>query len=150
MTTKNWTQVCVSVPTVEGLGRFIQTLVHDHPFITSATLLFWSYFPDIPFRTIYIILYAGPLAFYRRILSLVGFTSDGIARGSLAAGYQSERYGGNLPRDSLFASYQSYGATNVEYISEERRKHGWFDILIGWVAFVGAVVVLVNNYQNHH
>ena len=46
-------------------------------------------------------------------LGAVGFTSAGVAVGSIAAGIQSAVYGGSVAAGSLFALCQSAGATGV-------------------------------------
>ena len=46
-------------------------------------------------------------------LGAVGFTSTGVAIGSIAAGVQSALYGGSVAAGSVFALCQSAGATGV-------------------------------------
>ena len=46
-------------------------------------------------------------------LGAVGFTSTGVAAGSIAAGVQSTLYGGSVAAGSVFALCQSAGATGV-------------------------------------
>ena len=46
-------------------------------------------------------------------LGAVGFTSTGVAVGSIAAGVQSALYGGSVAAGSVFALCQSAGATGV-------------------------------------
>ena len=52
---------------------------------------------------------------------------------SFASGYQSRVYGAYIPEDSLFATYQSYGALPMdEYPGEEEvPSTGW-----GWGLFI--------------
>jgi len=47
------------------------------------------------------------------VLTAAGFTSAGVAAGSIAAGIQSTVYGGTIASTSLFAGLQSAGAAGL-------------------------------------
>lgn len=139
---ENWTQVCIPLPSAKGVEVALQKVGHfvtEHRLLSSAALLLWSYYPDVPFVTVYNVFYATPRAIFRWILGCFGFTEDGIARNSWASQYQSIEYGGYIPRDSLFASYQSFGASDFEW---EEESPGWFLSIVRWSACIAAVYVL--------
>lgn len=47
------------------------------------------------------------------VLTAAGFTSAGVAAGSIAAGIQSAVYGGTIASTSMFAGLQSAGAAGL-------------------------------------
>lgn len=47
------------------------------------------------------------------VLSMVGFTTGGVAAGSIAASIQSAVYGGTVASTSVFAGLQSAGAAGL-------------------------------------
>ncbi|KAG2122235.1 hypothetical protein DEU56DRAFT_832730 [Suillus clintonianus] len=97
-----------------------------HPYVAAGALIWISDSPEIlltPLRLtaktarficllpLRLILWPFKLS-GRFILYIFGFRREGVARDSLASQYQSHHYGGYVPRDSTFARFQSYGATD--------------------------------------
>jgi len=107
-------------------------------------------------------------------LYIFGFRGDGVAKGisqlinykclvtlnanmtdSLASQYQSNVYGGYVPRDSTFSRFQSYGATDYYDDLEALRLANADDdenkdlevgsiiaVGVSWLSAIGAVIVL--------
>lgn len=75
----------------------------------------------------------GPF-FISAIISFMGFTSAGVASGSVAAGVQSAIYGGTVGTGSIFAILQSVGAVGLG-------AFGWLGTIIGG-GVVGALTAL--------
>ncbi|OAX42069.1 hypothetical protein K503DRAFT_863390 [Rhizopogon vinicolor AM-OR11-026] len=122
----------------------------SHPYLSAGALLCISSNPKIlltPLRltgktTLYICLLPLRVVIWpfkvlgRFILYILGFRRRGVDRDSFASYYQSNHYGGYVPRDSAFAHFQSYGATSddeVESIPE---------LAVSWLSGIGAVFVL--------
>ncbi|KAG2141475.1 hypothetical protein BD769DRAFT_1426484 [Suillus cothurnatus] len=135
--------------------------------LTGRTTL---YFCLLPFRLI-----LWPLKLLGRFaLYIFGFRGDGVAKGisqpinykclvtlnanmadSLASQYQSNVYGGYVPRDSTFSRFQSYGTTDyyddLEVLrlanadDDENKDLGVGSIIavgVSWLSAIGAVIVL--------
>ncbi|KAG2030916.1 hypothetical protein BDR03DRAFT_156008 [Suillus americanus] len=104
--------------------RLITGVAIRHPFVAAGALICIYANPDIlltPLRlTGRTSLWPFKLS-WRFALYIFGFRGHGVAKDSLASRYQSHRYGGYVPRDSTFARFQSYGATEHYDISEARR-----------------------------
>lgn len=95
------TQICIEVPTKEGIRYALQVFYQEyrketsfipqysilltlcastviaHPYASSAVLLTWAMYPDYPFRAIYTIFYAWPSAVLRGLLSCLGVGEEG-------------------------------------------------------------------------
>jgi hypothetical protein len=57
---------------------------------------------------------------------------------SFASRYQSRRYGGYVPRDSMFAEFQSSGATSDDDDGDDSTPV----LAVSWLSGIGAVFVL--------
>ncbi|KAG2030917.1 hypothetical protein BDR03DRAFT_973794 [Suillus americanus] len=87
-----------------------------HPYAAAGALIFISAIANIGvFLTL--LQLTGSIAVFlcllpvRLIVWCCGFRSQGVAQGSFASQYQSNYYGGTVPRGSGFAHLQSVGAT---------------------------------------
>ncbi|KAJ8595397.1 hypothetical protein M405DRAFT_363568 [Rhizopogon salebrosus TDB-379] len=107
---------------------------NSNPYLAAGALLCISAKPNIlltPLR------WTGKTTLF--ILYILGFRRRGVERDSFASRYQSQCYGGYVPRDSMFAEFQSYGAT-----SDDNEKDGESTpaLAISWLSGIGAVFVL--------
>ncbi|KAF8184469.1 hypothetical protein BJ912DRAFT_528194 [Pholiota molesta] len=136
-------------------------VIVQYPYRTAGVLFLWSYYPqfpfrilrfglytaplyiaNLPFRMLYFGLYVVPRSIIRGILACLGF-QRGIRADSFASNYQSHRYGGYTPRNSMFSKAQSYGAINGDglYSYENEDIHPIWDSA-GWLLYWGSFVVL--------
>ncbi|KIK05737.1 hypothetical protein K443DRAFT_675012 [Laccaria amethystina LaAM-08-1] len=144
-------QICITVPTVEGLRQgaevFHREIVLKHPFLLASGLVLLAYYPKSPFMVVYYVVYGIPKAIIVGLLHCLGFGSEGVRQGSYAARHQSRVYGGYIPRDSTFSAYQSYGALDGGGESERggEEQCGSFWSAVGWGFMITAVVVLVRS-----
>jgi len=60
---------------------------------------------------------------------------------SFASRYQSRRYGGYVPRDSMFAEFQSSGATS-DVDDDDDGAESTHVLAVSWLSGIGAVFVL--------
>ncbi|KAF8909281.1 hypothetical protein CPB84DRAFT_1499313 [Gymnopilus junonius] len=102
------------------LVRFHREILVQHPYISAAVLLIWSFYPQFPFHLLYFIFYVVPCSIFLGILTCLGFEPEGVRSDSLASRYQSRYYGGYTPRYSIFSRSQSYGAINSEPFAQQR------------------------------
>jgi hypothetical protein len=112
-----------------------------HPYKSAGTLLLISVFEDptilLTIWQLILIMIFLFLLFVRCIIWVLGFRSRGVKKGSVASRYQSCRYGGNVPRCSVFAKLQSCAAS---------RRTVTFRLLSAFLSFAGAVVVLIRQW----
>jgi hypothetical protein len=140
-----------------------------HPYVAAGALICVSTSPDLlltPLRltgrtTLYFCLLPFRLILWplkllgRFALYIFGFRGDGVAKDSLASQYQSNVYGGYVPRDSTFSRFQSYGTTDyyddLEVLrlanadDNENKNLGVGSIIavgVSWLSAIGAVIVL--------
>ncbi|KAG1805646.1 uncharacterized protein BJ212DRAFT_848010 [Suillus subaureus] len=108
-----------------------------HPYAAAGALIFISAIANIGvFLTL--LQLTGTIAVFLCLLPVqlivwcFGFRSQGVAQGSFASQYQSNYYGGTVPRGSGFAHLQSVGATM------------WIvpSTLISLLSYVGVAIVL--------
>ncbi|TFK39550.1 hypothetical protein BDQ12DRAFT_681988 [Crucibulum laeve] len=104
-------QICVALPTREGLKQSFFALYHYtiilHPYWTSAALLLWALFPKYPFTILYYILYAGPKAILHGITSCLRSLKQSWI---------------NWTRDDSLSPSQSYGSIEERERSNARRN----------------------------
>ncbi|OJA13494.1 hypothetical protein AZE42_08414 [Rhizopogon vesiculosus] len=122
----------------------------SHPYRSAGALLYISSNPNIlltPLRltgktTLYICLLPLRVVIWpfkvlgRFILYILGFRRRGVDRDSFASYYQSNQYGGYVPRDSAFTRFQSYGATSDDEVESTP------ELAVSWLSGTGAVFVL--------
>jgi len=150
-----WTQVCIPVPTAKGIDEAIRKLHRftlTYPIFCAALLLMWSYHPEIPFKFMYNVLYAIPRAIFYGILDVLGFGREGVRRDTLASNYQSNHYGGYLPPNSLFSTYQSYGAVNdleINWMSRasDEENRGTLMTTLSYVLLICSFAVLYDGFK---
>ncbi|KAF9038609.1 hypothetical protein BJ165DRAFT_1499187 [Panaeolus papilionaceus] len=151
---ENLKNVCMKVPTVEGLKlvlvRLHREILVEHPYLSAAGLLFIAFFPTSPFYLIYYILYAIPREIAFSFLACLGFERRGVRAGSPASWYQSTYYGPHTPSNSFFSHSQSYGT--VGRTRPSRSGGGdevgstlskWFWRFIGCLCAYASIVVLL-------
>ncbi|KAG5725289.1 hypothetical protein E4T56_gene12685 [Termitomyces sp. T112] len=146
----NWTQVIPRYETIEAAIGHMSSFVGKHRYLASGILLLWSIFPEFPFKVLYTVAYKVPRAVFCWVLSCFGFTEDGISPDSFASRYQSREYGGNIPRDSLFSSYQSIGARGyyeIDGYSDRQEGRGTVMTILGWIIFFGAGYVFLGPWN---
>ncbi|KAG9315589.1 hypothetical protein JVU11DRAFT_3227 [Chiua virens] len=84
--------------------------------LVAAVIALWDYVLAHPVTagTIFVLAYIVVPCVYNTLsmflLHGLGFRRQGVLRDSYAANYQSTSYGGNMPRGSTFARWQSQGA----------------------------------------
>jgi hypothetical protein len=68
-----------------------------------------------------------------------------VTTDTVASRYQARVYGGYIPEDSLFATYQSYGAIGFDATGYENEPWAWrgFLSVFRWICLVAAVIVFV-------
>ncbi|KAG0698705.1 hypothetical protein DFH29DRAFT_1081692 [Suillus ampliporus] len=124
-----------------------------HPYVAAGTLLCISGNPELlltPLRLTgktarYICFLPFRLIFWpfkmlgRIVLYILGFRREGVAKDSYASQYQSRRYGGYVPRDSDFAKFQAYGATDYY---EDDEGGSTLAVAVSWLSGIGAMCVL--------
>ncbi|KAF8909256.1 hypothetical protein CPB84DRAFT_1496294 [Gymnopilus junonius] len=147
------TQICIPVPTLEGIGELLSTVwqgtinaAKKHPYLTGLALVFWSYYPKFPFQVVF---YPFKTLFVG-VRWCFGFGRTGIRGASHASRYQSEHYGGYTPKDSLFARFQSYGATSESSLFEDNEESSFLWSLFGWGLFLagGSILLIGKGTQN--
>lgn len=113
-----------------------------HPYQSAGALLFISAFADLP-NLLMLLQLTGTTTLFlcslpvRLISWCFGFRSQGVEKGSFASQYQSHHYGGSVPRGSIFAKLQSYGATRPTVTST----------LISLLSYSGAVIILGREWR---
>ncbi|KAF8957117.1 hypothetical protein BDZ97DRAFT_2079387, partial [Flammula alnicola] len=132
--------VCFNVPTMEGvklaLARFRHDVLMQHPYVSAAVLLLWSFYPQFPLHLLYFIFYVIPRSIVLGVFTCLGFERQGVRSDSIAASYQARHYGGHTPRNSIFSWSQSYGAVPHEPYSQEPQSHPAVKIfwrILGWL-----------------
>lgn len=125
-----------------------------HPHL-SRLLRDSSYVVEIPFKFMYNVFYVVPRAIFHGILDVLGFRSEGIGRNedTWASNYQSSNYGGYVPPNSFFSTYQSYGAVaandlEINWMVGEGSagNRGKFMTTLSYVLFICAGIVVYEGY----
>ncbi|KAG2085818.1 uncharacterized protein F5147DRAFT_729735 [Suillus discolor] len=104
-----------------------------HPYFATGALLCISGNPELlltPLR----------IARYIFILYMLGFRKQGVAKDSYASRYQSRHYGGYVPPQSTFSTFQARGATD-DYEDGDKRE-STFAVPVSLMANVGTLFVL--------
>ena len=108
--------------------------------LSGCTLILWSFYPKHVFKAIYNIVWGIPKSICLGFVRCLGFGRKGVGQSkaffffrlqfssllsiihdflyikdTYASRYQSRYYKDYIPEDSLFASYQSYGAIGDDH-----------------------------------
>lgn len=120
------------MPSLKPLGAapITGTLsVVAHPYASAAVLLFWAFYPKLPFQILYFVLYDLPRSIFLGLATCLGFERYGVRQGrcyhrphsvyhilllifledSLASRYQSQFY---TSSGGIFSRSRSYAAIN--------------------------------------
>ncbi|KAG2122238.1 hypothetical protein DEU56DRAFT_917884 [Suillus clintonianus] len=101
------------------------TCICNYPELVLTPLRLARYTCFLPFR---LILWPFKLL-VRFILYIFGFRREGVAKDSYASRYQSRRYGGYVPRESVFSKFQAQGAAD-DYEDEDETESTFADPVI--------------------
>ncbi|KAF9563617.1 hypothetical protein CPC08DRAFT_748898 [Agrocybe pediades] len=139
-------QLCIEVPTLEGLKQiaehFHRDVIMEHPYITAAVLLLWSFHPQFPFQALYTVFWVIPRNVVLGILTCFGLRTDPVIRDSY--GNQSRYYfvGNSIRRQP---GPPPYGAINHD-LSTAPHNHPSTSIFwrfVGWIILYASLVVLL-------
>ncbi|PPQ85469.1 hypothetical protein CVT25_006646 [Psilocybe cyanescens] len=124
------------------------SIVVQHPYISAAVLLLWSFYPQFPFYVVYFIFYVVPRSIILDLLACIGFEREGVRSDSFASRYQSRYYQGHTPRNGFFSGAQSYGTIHHEDLTTARHREthpivGIFWRFLGWLILYASLVVLL-------
>lgn len=53
----------------------------QHPYISAAVLLLWSFYPQLPFHLVYFLFYVIPRSILLDFLACIGFEREGVRTG---------------------------------------------------------------------
>jgi len=138
-----------------------------HPYTSAAVLLFWAFYPKLPFQVLYFVLYDLPRSIILGLSTCLGFERYGVRQGkcypttifevifyfliffedSIASRYQSQFY---TSGGGIFSRARSYGATNNDLpppyngiANYPRRAADVRWTLLGWLCAYFALVILI-------